>query len=111
VSLPRGALVWADLEPVQGHEQGGRRPVLVASRDRFNERSGTVIAFAVTTAHPAVGYPFTLEVPPGLLPQPSWVKLTQVRTLSTRRLGSPVGVVAPEVVRRCLAGLLEHCQR
>jgi mRNA interferase MazF len=110
VSLPRGALVWADLEPVQGHEQGGRRPVLVVSRERFNAKSGTVVAFAVTTTPPAAGYPFALEVPAGLLPKPSWVKLTQVRTLSTRRLGEQAGTVDPAVVRRCLAGFLEHCQ-
>lgn len=111
MTLPRGTLVWADLEPVRGHEQGGKRPVLVVSRDRFNEKSGTVIAFAVTTARPPVGYPFALEVPAGLLPKPSWVKLSQVRTLSAQRLGAPIGVVAPDLVRKCLEGLLEHCQR
>jgi mRNA interferase MazF len=45
----RGDIVWADLNPVQGHEQAGLRPVLIVSHDVFNERSGTVIAVALTS--------------------------------------------------------------
>ena len=44
----RGDVRWADLNPVRGREQAGRRPVLVISHDVFNERSGTVIALAIT---------------------------------------------------------------
>ena len=32
----RGDIRWANLDPVQGSEQAGRRPVLVMSRDLFN---------------------------------------------------------------------------
>ena len=42
----RGDILWADLDPVRGREQAGRRPILVLSHDVFNERSGTVIALA-----------------------------------------------------------------
>jgi mRNA interferase MazF len=48
----RGDIVWADLNPVRGREQAGRRPVLVLSHDVFNERSGTVIALALTSQPP-----------------------------------------------------------
>ena len=44
----RGEIRWADLNPVRGHERAGLRPVLVLSHDAFNERSGTVIALALT---------------------------------------------------------------
>ena len=40
----RGDIRWAELNPVRGRAQAGRRPVLVLSHDVFNERSGTVIA-------------------------------------------------------------------
>ena len=40
----RGDVVRAELDPTQGHEQTGRRPLLVLSQDVFNARSGTVIA-------------------------------------------------------------------
>ena len=45
----RGEIRWADLNPVRGREQAGLRPVLILSQDVFNERSGTVIAVALTS--------------------------------------------------------------
>ena len=51
----RGEIIWADLNPVRGKEQAGQRPVLVISQDVFNERSGTVIAVALT-APPTKGW-------------------------------------------------------
>ena len=50
--LLRGEVRWADLSPTRGHEQSGLRPVLILSADVFNERSGTVIAVALTTQPP-----------------------------------------------------------
>lgn len=40
----RGDIIWDDLNPTIGHEQAGKRPVLVLSHVVFNKRSGTVIA-------------------------------------------------------------------
>ena len=45
----RGDIHWADLNPVIGSEQGGFRPVLILSHNIFNDRSGTVIAVAITS--------------------------------------------------------------
>ena len=53
----RGDVRWADLNPTRGHEQSGRRPVLILSADVFNERSGTVIAVALTTQPQRAGFP------------------------------------------------------
>lgn len=103
----RGDVVWADLDPVRGREQAGRRPVVVLSEDVFNERSGTVIAFAVTSQEPAAGFPLTLEIRSARLPKRSWVKISQIRTLSTSRLGSRLGRLAPEEIEQALAGLTE----
>ena len=83
----RGDIVWADLDPTRGHEQGGQRPVLVLSRRVFNERSGTVIAVAITGQPQRAGFPLTLEIQSAELPKRSWIKISQVRTLSVQRLG------------------------
>lgn len=56
----RGGIHWADLNPVIGSEQGGLRPFLVLSQNVFNERSGTVIAVALTSQPQRAGYPLTL---------------------------------------------------
>ena len=73
----RGEIRWADLNPVRGHEQAGERPVLVLSHDVFNERSGTVIAVALTSQEPRAGFPLTLELVSAKLPKRSWVKVSQ----------------------------------
>ena len=103
----RGEVRWADLNPVRGHEQAGERPVLVLSNDVFNERSGTVIAVALTSQEPRAGYPLTLELTATKLPKRSWVKISQIRTLSTERIGKRVGRASDEELAQVLDGLLE----
>ncbi|MCH8843313.1 MAG: type II toxin-antitoxin system PemK/MazF family toxin [SAR324 cluster bacterium] len=106
-SILRGDILWADLEPVRGHEQAGRRPVLVLSREIFNDRSGTVIGLAITSQPQRAGFPLTYELPERLLPEPSWVKIGQIRTLSTDRLGKKLGRVADTELERIVEGLLD----
>lgn len=103
----RGDVRWADLNPGRGHEQAGERPVLVLSHDVFNERSGTVIAVALTSREPRAGYPLTLELASVKLPKRSWVKVSQIRTLSTERLGKRLGRASDEEMANVLDGLLE----
>ena len=103
----RGEIYWADLDPTRGHEQSRLRPVVVLSRALFNERSGTVIAAAITSRPQRVGFPFSLEVQGTRMPQRSWVKISQFRTLSTERLGERIGRLPAAELRRIVAGLLE----
>jgi mRNA interferase MazF len=101
----RGDVCWADLDPTRGHEQAGQRPVLVLSHEVFNERSGTVIAVAVTSQEPQAGFPLSLELKSARLPRRSWVKMGQVRTLSTERLGRRLSRASPEELALVLDGL------
>jgi mRNA interferase MazF len=103
----RGDVIWADLDPTRGHEQAGQRPVLVISQDVFNQRSGTVIALALTSREPTAGFPLTLEILSARLPKRSWAKMGQIRTLSTERLGKRLGRLSPEELARVLEGLNE----
>jgi len=103
----RGEIRLADLNPVRGHEQAGQRPVLVLSHDVFNERSGTVIAVALTSQPQRAGFPLTLELRARTLPKRSWVKISQIRTLSVERIGRRVGRAAPEEVAQVVEGLHE----
>ena len=103
----RGDIWWANLGPAQGHEQAGMRPVLVLSQDVFNERSGTVIAVAITSQPQRAGFPLTLEIDARGLPKRSWVKLSQIRTLSKQRLGRRIGRASPEHLARVIEGLNE----
>ena len=103
----RGDIVWADLDPTRGREQAGRRPVVVISDDIFNARSGTVIVMALTSQPQRASFPLTMEITATKLPKQSWVKISQIRTLSTERLGRKIGKVTPEEMDRLIDGLNE----
>jgi mRNA interferase MazF len=103
----RGEIRWADLSPGRGHEQAGRRPVLVLSHDIFNERSGTAIVMAITSRAQKAGFPLTLEIRAAGLPKQSWVKMSQIRTLAIERIGKRIGGLEPEELAQVLAGLEE----
>lgn len=103
----RGEIRWADLNPVRGHEQSGLRPVLILSHDVFNERSGTVIAVAITSQPQSAGFPLTQELRSGNLPKQSWIKISQIRTLSTERIGKLIGRVSEEELNQVIEGLNE----
>ncbi len=103
----RGDILWADLNPVRGSEQAGLRPVLILSHDIFNQRSGTVIAVAITSQTQRASFPLTMELLSGKLPKRSWVKISQIRTLSVERLGKKIGRVSPEELDQVIEGLNE----
>jgi mRNA interferase MazF len=83
------------------------RPVLVLSHDVFNERSGTVIAMALTSQPQRAGFPLTLELQAAKLGKRSWVKISQIRTLSVERIGAKLGRASPEEVSQVVEGLNE----
>ena len=103
----RGEIRWADLNPVRGHEQAGKRPVLVLSHDVFNERSGTIIGVALTSQEPAAGFPLTLESKARGLSKRSWIKISQIRTLSVDRIGQRLARASEEELARVVDGLTE----
>ena len=105
-SVLRGEILWAELDPTRGNEQPGTRPVLIISHDVFNERSGTVLAMAITSQAQRAGFPLTL--PLGKLGgKDAWLKISQVRVLSTQRLGRKLGKATPEQLAQAIDGLHE----
>lgn len=103
----RGDVHWADLNPTRGHEQAGHRPVLILSKDVFNQRSGTVIAVAITSRESKAGFPLSLELSSAELPKRSWVKISQLRILSVQRIGKRLGAATPEELAQVVEGLNE----
>lgn len=103
----RGDIRWADLNPVIGSEQGVLRPILILSQNVFNERSGTVIAAAITSQTQKAGFPLTLELVDSGLPRQSWVKISQIRTLSVKRIGAKLAKASDEELALVIDGLNE----
>ncbi|MFC1851957.1 type II toxin-antitoxin system PemK/MazF family toxin [candidate division CSSED10-310 bacterium] len=106
----RGDIYWADLNPIRGKEQAGHRPVLIISNDILNERSGTVIALAITSKIQKAGFPLTLEIMSMKMPKKSWVKISQIRTLSVDRMNNKIGRLSPEELSKIIEGLNELVQ-
>ena len=95
------------MNPTKGNEQAGIRPVLILSHDVFNERSGTVIAMAITSQPQHAGFPLTFALESDKLPKKSWVKISQVRTLSVQRIGKKITNLPPEILDHLIDGLGE----
>jgi mRNA interferase MazF len=100
----RGGIYWASLNPTIGREQAGTRPVLVASINSFNTNGKCAIAFPITSKPPKVVYPLVYELPPDLLPKPSWVKISRIRTLDSERLKDFLKSVTEEDLEQILSG-------
>jgi len=103
-----GDFIWIDLDPTKGHEQRGRRPVLVLSPQLYNSRSGLCVACPITNQ--VKGYPF--EVPIRSVPAVTGVVLAdQPRSLSwpERRveLIGHAGADLLDEVREKIAALIE----
>jgi mRNA interferase MazF len=60
----RGHVIWLDFDPQTGHEQAGRRPALVLSPGAYN--APTELALLCPITNQSKGYPYEVEVPPGL---------------------------------------------
>ncbi len=106
-NILRGDIFWANLNPTKGHEQAGFRPVLILSQDVFNEKSGTVIAIALTSQPQKASFPLTLELTSPRLPKQTWAKISQIRTLSVERIGKKLGRVSDQELRQIIEGLNE----
>ncbi|MBN1241703.1 MAG: endoribonuclease MazF [Spirochaetales bacterium] len=56
----QGDLVWLDFNPQAGHEQRGRRPAVVLSKQAYNRKVGLALFCPVTSK--GKGYPFEVEL-------------------------------------------------
>ena len=95
----RGQVRWGDLDPVVGHEQAGRRPLLIVQNDVGNAASPTLIVVTITSRLPRRDYPFLVRLPVDTLSRPSVVNCSQVRTLDRTRLSTePLATLTPETM-------------
>jgi mRNA interferase MazF len=104
----RGDVYMARLDPREGSEQAGQRPVVVVSRDSINEHSSVVVVVPVTDrAHKKTIYPshVVLKAGEGGLTKESVVLGEQVRAISTTRLLRSMGHLPAARLDRIAAAL------
>lgn len=94
--LTRGDIWLADLDPTRGHEQAGRRPVLVVSDDRFHQGlSGLVFGAPLTTRARNLPFHVAVSPPEAGLRTPSYIMCEQTRSIARERLIQRWGAVSP----------------
>ncbi len=104
---PRQRDVWlANLDPTVGHEQAGRRPVVVVSVDQLNESEPPALAIVVplTSVDRGQRLHLAIEPPEGGLDRRSFALVEMVRSVSHQRLTERRGTIRPatlaEIARR-----------
>ena len=102
MSIKRGDLFWANLNPTRGSEQAGRRPVVVIQNNIGNEVAATTIIAPLTTKDFSREYPANVCLPKGTcgLKFKSTVLLSQIRTIARSRLEARIGQVPPIYLRK-----------
>lgn len=102
LDVSRGDLFFADLNPVVGSEQGGRRPVVVLQNDIGNQYSPTTIVAAITSRLKKAKLPTHVEIGAEKfnLAKNSVVLLEQLRTIDKKRLGERIGHFDPETMKQ-----------
>jgi len=104
VELFRGDVWTVWLDPVVGHEQGGRRPALVVSSDLLHViPSGLTIVVPITTWDRGVRAHVPIVPPEGGLSRPSFVMTEQLRTVSRQRCERRLGAVEVATMAAVLA--------
>ncbi len=102
MSVKRGDVYYADLNPVVGSEQGGIRPVLVIQNDIGNKYSPTVIVAAITSKIDKAKLPTHVEIKAeeSNLEKDSVILLEQIRTIDKRRLQRQVTHLEQDIIDR-----------
>ena len=74
-------MVWLAFSPQAGREQAGRRPAVVLTSARYNDKAGLAVCCPITSQ--VKGYPFEVELPDGL-PVAGVILADQVKSLDWR---------------------------
>jgi len=90
--------IWlADLKPIKGREQGGRRPVVIISGNTMNQHYGVRIICPLSLqVKNFAGCLILKKDKVNRLPKDSEIITFQVRTISTSRLIKKIGQITPE---------------
>ncbi len=100
--MRRGEVYVGRLDPVEGSEQAGARPVVIVSRDAINDTRRVVVAVPFTTdrGRDLVPSQVRIIVPDGGLRVDSVALCEQVRAIAKTRLDRPLGVLSPASMER-----------
>ena len=100
----QGDLVALDFDPQVGHEQKGRRPALVVSKEAFNTGTGMAICCPITNTDRRM--PFHVPIA-GRTSQTGFVMCEQVKSLDFRSRGMKLIEQAPRDVLEDVLSIID----
>ena len=104
--MRQGEIWYADLNPVEGSEQGGRRPVVIISGDTLNDTLPIIIIVPLTSI--IKSYPTAVLISPsrmnGLKKNAESIPF-QIRTIAKKRLTKRIGHITPGELKEVIKGL------
>jgi mRNA interferase MazF len=101
--LPSRGEIWtADLNPTRGHEQAGKRPVLIVSTNTFNHGPADLLfVLPLTRTNRNIPFHVAVNPPEGGLTARSYILCDAIRSIAKERLGSkPWGVVSTQTMAK-----------
>ncbi len=110
MTIERGEIHLAALDPTVGREIAKTRPVVIISNNVNNRFAGTVSVLPITSKNVQKIYPFEVKLPEGSgnLPKHSKVKADQIRTLDKCRIVKRIGVLNAENMANIETALKIH---
>ncbi len=101
LKLQRGEVWLADLNPTKGHEQSGKRPVLVISDNTFNSgMSGLIIILPITSTNRNIPAHVKITPPEGGLKNESFILCDAIRSISKERLVINLGIISDKSLEK-----------
>lgn len=101
--LPQRGQIWlADLSPIRGQEQAGKRPVLIVSNDTFNQGlAGLIFVLPLTRKDRSIPVHIPIDPPEGGVTERSYILCDALRSISKDRLEpEPCGFVSTQTLRK-----------
>jgi mRNA interferase MazF len=110
MTIKRGEIYLANLDPVVGREIAKTRPLVVVSNNVNNEFAGTITVLPITSGSLEKIYPFEVLLTKGTanLPKDSKVKASQIRTLDRTRIIKLIGELPQDIMSGIDKAIMLH---
>ena len=99
-TVKKNEIYFADLNPIQGSEQGGLRPVLILQNDVGNKHSPTTIIAPITSIQKKTYLPTHVFMGADVLPKDSYILLEHIRAIDKTRIRNFIGRIEAETIKK-----------
>ncbi len=107
--VKRGDLVWVNLEPVIGSEQGKKRPAIIIQHDALNKTSKTTIIVPISSTVYEKKYPMHVQIEGCGLKSRGTIKTEHIRAIDKKRITGKIGETPRQIMKEIGLALQMTC--